>query len=103
MITQTTNQMSIISMKIRQITEHAILNGALEERISIMGHITNAREKLEASQLPNTHLTASLSKNGRRLWKLKDKRGSIAVISVKLPEVNTNKPMVSSGNTFKER
>ena len=95
--------MSIISMKIRRTIERAILNGALEEKIATMGRVTSVLPKTEASQLVNTHLTASLLKFGRRLGKLKDKQDLVMVTSVKQPMVNTNKPMVSSGNTFKGR
>ena len=77
MITQTTNQMSIISMKIRQITEHAILNGALEEKITTTGHITNAQEKLEVSQLRNVQRRASWSKLGHPLLKSENKQVSV--------------------------
>ena len=90
-------------MKIRRTTERAILNGALEERISTMVHETNALQKLKASQLANTRLMVNLLKFGHRLVQLKDKLGSVKGTSVKLPMVITKQLMASFGNTLERK
>ena len=90
-------------MKIKRTTELVTLNGALEEKIATMGRVTSVLPKTEASQLANTRTMVNLLKFGHRLWKFKDKLGSVKGTSVKPPMVNTNKFMVFVGNMSKER
>ena len=72
-----TNHMSIISMKIRQITERVISNGVQQKKIATTGHVMSVLPKNGANKLVNIHLTASWLRFGSPLWKLKDRLDSV--------------------------